>query len=143
VELVALILSALALLSAGASLATSISTRRNLQGGAGSYDDLVDFTGLHDRSTLLGVPGVSEAPGGELAFDTACYDRLPKTPGARVLGTPLGDVLCLLSVGVSIGLDLTGHGFAWPPLIAATIYQGIGWFWAIRGLARHRERVSS
>jgi hypothetical protein len=140
VGLVALILAVLVLLSAGASLATSISTRRNLRRGAASYDDLVDFTGLHDRATLLRVPGVSEAPGGELTFDTACYDRLPKTPGARLLGTPLGDALCLLSVAVSLGLDLGGHALAWPPLLAATLYQGIGWFWAIRSLVRYRER---
>jgi hypothetical protein len=140
---IAVLLIAIVLISGGASLSSSISTRRNLRSGLGSHDDLMDYTGLYDRVVLLRLPGVSEAKDGGLTFDPAFYDQLPRTEEAKILGAPLGDALSMLVALATPFLALFWDGIPWPSILAALAYQIAGWLWALWGMMRPRDEALS
>jgi predicted anti-sigma-YlaC factor YlaD len=137
-----LVATLLTAVSGAASLATSVSSRRNLRAGRASYDDIADYTGIAERRVLAQLPGTVVEPDGSFRVDPYHLERLPRTRAARVLGSPVGDAVSIAVAIVALALGLLrGRDTAWVALAPAGVYQAAGWTWAVAVGLRHRADV--
>ncbi len=131
-----IVLASLISVSGLISFLSSYQTKRRLQSGRGSEEDLADYVGIWDRDALLRLSGVSEDAEGQLKFDPEYLNRLPQSPLKRLFDDPLIDLLCALAGLVVIGLTTREIKFLWVPLLVVGALQAAGWIWAAREALR-------
>ncbi len=132
------VLLAVVLVSAGASLAASRDTRRDLDTGRPTFDSVADATGIWNRSRLDDLVGPRDDDD-RYTVNAEMVRNIPSTWWKRWFDSDVADVGCIILSLIAASLIRSHPPFAWGLVSVGAAYIGVGYLGGILVVLRHRS----